>query len=177
MKHVEFEYWFYSGINGMKWIRIPAGIGIGTGLWPGGRDREGSGLGDSLLRANNIFSLVGKTGWVMGEPWTFDAAAELFPYFLSWWKIIAGKWKDILYMTKHDLRFVLTLFEHCDIFVCPFLKVCQKVWLSSKSMPVYFTLKKCSTQYVAHFMWVTNSLKIREYATICSTLYVLPYLA
>ena len=55
-----------------------------------------------------------------------------------------------------------------------FQKVCQKVCLSSKSMPVYITLKKCSTQYVAHFMWLTKSLKIGEYATICSTLYVLP---
>ena len=55
-----------------------------------------------------------------------------------------------------------------------FQKVCQNVWLSSKSMPVYITLKKCSTQYVAHFMWLTKSLKIGEYATICSTLYVLP---
>ena len=41
-------------------------------------------------------------------------------------------------------------------------------------MPVYITLKKCSTQYVAHFMWLTKALKIGEYATICSTLYVLP---
>ena len=56
-----------------------------------------------------------------------------------------------------------------------FQKVCQNVWLSSKSMPVYITLKKCSTQYVAHFMWLTKSLKIGEYATICSTLYVLPF--
>ena len=58
--------------------------------------------------------------------------------------------------------------------VAQYQKVCQKVWLSSKSMPVYITLKKCSTQYVAHFMWLTKSLKIGEYATICSTLYVLP---
>ena len=75
---------------------------------------------------------------------------------------------------------ILGLCWHClntKIFLfAQFQKVCQKVWLSSKSMPVYFTLKKCSTQYVAHFMWVTNSLKIGEYATICSTLYVLPYL-
>ena len=61
-----------------------------------------------------------------------------------------------------------------DRVFAQFQKVCQKVWLSSKSMPVYITLKKCSTQYVAHFMWLTKSLKIREYATICSTLYVLP---
>ena len=31
-------------------IGNPAGIGKGAGLWPGGRDREGSGLGDSRLR-------------------------------------------------------------------------------------------------------------------------------
>ena len=61
-----------------------------------------------------------------------------------------------------------------DRVFAQFQKVCQKVWLSSKSMPVYITLKKCSTQYVAHFMWLTKSLKIGEYATICSTLYVLP---
>ena len=62
-----------------------------------------------------------------------------------------------------------------DRVFAQFQKVCQKVWLSSKSMPVYITLKKCSTQYVAHFMWLTKSLKIGEYATICSTLYVLPF--
>ena len=61
-----------------------------------------------------------------------------------------------------------------DRVFAQFQKVCQKVWLSSKSMPDYITLKKCSTQYVAHFMWLTKSLKIGEYATICSTLYVLP---
>ena len=49
-------------------IGNPEVIGKGAGSWPGGRDREGSGLRDSLLRANNIFSLVGKTGWVMEEP-------------------------------------------------------------------------------------------------------------
>ena len=62
-----------------------------------------------------------------------------------------------------------------DRVFAQFQKVCQKVWLSSKSMPDYITLKKCSTQYVAHFMWLTKSLKIGEYATICSTLYVLPF--
>ena len=61
-----------------------------------------------------------------------------------------------------------------DRVFAQFQKVCQKVWLSSKSMSDYITLKKCSTQYVAHFMWLTKSLKIGEYATICSTLYVLP---
>ena len=61
-----------------------------------------------------------------------------------------------------------------DRVFAQFQKVCQKVWLSSKSMPVYITLKKCSTQYVAHFMWLTKSLKIGEYATICSTEYFLP---
>ena len=161
----------------MKWIGIPAGIGIRTGLWPGGRDREGSGLRDSLLRANNIFSLGGKTGWVMEEPWTFDAAAELFPYFLLWWKIIAGKWKDILYMTKHDLRFVLTLFEHCDIFCLPISESMPKSLALQQKCASLYHIKKCSTQYVAHFMWVTNSLKMREYATICSTLYVLPWMS
>ena len=63
-----------------------------------------------------------------------------------------------------------------DRVFAQFQKVCQKVWLSSKSMPDYITLKKCSTQYVAHFMWLTKSLKIGEYATICSTLYVLPFI-
>ena len=33
-------------------IGNPAGIGKGTGLWPGGRDREGSGLGVSRLRTS-----------------------------------------------------------------------------------------------------------------------------
>ena len=41
-------------------------------------------------------------------------------------------------------------------------------------MPVYFTGFFCSTQYVAHFIWVTESLKIGEYVTICSTQYILP---
>ena len=37
-----------------------------------------------------------------------------------------------------------------------------------------FHIKKCSTQYVAHFIWVTEFLKIGEYVTICSTQYILP---
>ena len=77
-------------------------------------------------------------------------------------------------MTKHDLRIVLTLFEHYYILVCPISESMPKSLALQQKYASLFHIKKCSTQYVAHFMWVTNSLKIREYATICSTLYVLP---
>ena len=78
-------------------------------------------------------------------------------------------------MTKHDLRIVLTLFEHYYILVCPISESMPKSLALQQKYASLFHIKKCSTQYVAHFMWVTNSLKIREYATICSTLYVLPF--
>ena len=99
---------------------------------------------------------------------------QLNSFQLFCFDIIAGNCKDILYMTKHDLRFVLTLFEHCDIFVCPISESMPKSLALQQKYASLFHNKKCSTQYVAHFIWLTNSLKIGEYATICSTLYVLP---
>ena len=68
----------------------------------------------------------------------------------------------------------LTLFEHYDIFVCPISESMPECLALQQKYASLFHIKKCSTQYVAHFIWVTDSLKIGEYATICSTLYVLP---
>ena len=49
-----------------------------------------------------LFHWLAKLAGWLGEPWTYDAAAALFPsFFLLWGKIIAGKCKDILYMTKY----------------------------------------------------------------------------
>ena len=70
----------------------------------------------------------------------------------------------------------LTLFEHYDIFVCPLLESMPECLALQQKYASLFRIKKCSTQYVAHFIWVTESLKIGEYVTICSTQYILPLL-
>ena len=69
----------------------------------------------------------------------------------------------------------LTLFEHYDIFVCPLLESMPECLALQQKYASLFHIKKCSTQYVAHFIWVTDSLKIGEYNTICSTLYYMYY--
>ena len=74
---------------------------------------------------------------------------------------------------------ILGLCRHClntDVFVSAISESMPKSLALQQKYASLFHIKKCSTQYVAHFIWVTNSLKIGEYATICSTLYVLPYL-
>ena len=69
----------------------------------------------------------------------------------------------------------LTLFERYDIFVCPISESMPECLALQQKYASLFHIKKCSTQYVAHFIWVTESLKIGEYVTICSTQYILPF--
>ena len=48
-------------------------------------------------------------------------------------------------MTKHDLRFVLTLFEHSDIFVCPISESMPKSLALQQKYASLFHIKTSKT--------------------------------